>query len=118
MWKSDIEIFALTILPLFPLLLPEPPASITPLLPALLLSLIEFNSAQGDVIDRLRETEKIWFKLFFPQCSFCIKPFFFLYTVPWALQWIASSKLNHHHHHHHPSSSSFFSSSLHTFPPL
>lgn len=82
MWKSDIEIFALTILPLFPLLLPEPPASITPLLPALLLSLIEFNSAQGDVIDRLRETEKIWFKLFFPQCSFCIKPFFFFILCP------------------------------------
>lgn len=66
MWKSDIEIFALTILPLLPLLLPKPPAFLTSLLPALLLSLIEFNSAQGDsVIDRLRETEEIWFKLLF-----------------------------------------------------
>lgn len=80
MWKSDIEIFALAILPLLPLLLPEPPAFLAPLLPALLLSLIEFNSAQGDsVIDRLRETEEIWFKLslFFHSATFCVKPFFF-----------------------------------------
>lgn len=80
--------------PFFPCFSPNPQPPV-PLLSALLLSLIEFNSAQGDsVIDRLRETEEIQFKLnsFFSQCTFCVKSFFFSFTVPWALQLIASSK--------------------------
>lgn len=90
MWKSDIEIFALVLLPHLPPLLPKRPASLTPLLPALLFSLIEFNSAQGDsVIDRLRETEEIWFKLFFTVHILCQIFLFLFFTVPWALQLIA-----------------------------
>ena len=127
MWKSDIEIFALTILPppnsssfpCFSLNL-QPPSPL--LLPAPLLSLIEFNSALGDsVIDRLRETEEIWFKpfFFFTVHILCqIFFFFFPFTVPWALQLIASSKLNHHHHPPPPPSPTPPPLlPLHTFPP-
>lgn len=69
--------------PFFPCFSPNPQPPV-PLLSALLLSLIEFNSAQGDsVIDRLRETEEIQFKLnsFFSQCTFCVKSFFFFYCA-------------------------------------
>lgn len=90
--------------PFLPCFSLNPPASITHLLPALLLSLIEFNSAQGDsVIDRLREREKTK-TFFFTMLILCQIFFFFLFTVPWALQLIASSKLNHHHPPPPPSS--------------
>lgn len=69
------------------------------------------------MIDRLREREKIWFKLFFSQCSFCVKSFFFLFTVPWALQLIASSKLNHHHPPPPPPSSLLPSTPSHPTEP-
>lgn len=73
--------------------------SASPLTPSLhfslhcCFSLIGFNSAWGDsVIDRLREREKI---CFFHSAHSVSNLFFFLFTVPWALQLIASSKLNH-----------------------
>lgn len=113
MWKSDIEIFALTILPLLPLLLPKPPAFLTSLLPALLLSLIEFNSAQGDsVIDRLRETEEIWFKLLFFFTMHVLCQIFFFFFFYCALGFAIDSLLKTQ-----PPPPSSFSSSLHTFPP-
>lgn len=103
MWKSDIEIFALALLPPFPPLLPKP------LLPALLFSLIEFNSAQGDsVIDRLREIEEIWFKLSFYTVHILCQIFLLLFSFFYCALGFAIDSLL-------PLLLS--SLSLHTFPP-
>ena len=98
--------------PFFPCFSPNPKPP-SPLFPALLFSLIEFNSAQGDrVIDRLRETEEFWFNLFsffFFTVHILCQIFYIFFFFYCALGFAIDSLLKNHH--------SLSSSSLYTFPP-